>query len=401
LFILTKEIPQTGEQCSINRPTNFKLTQGDVYSLTFTTATQLNCSLAYGNDLGAMMSPARIESSQTSYSAYLDLSNLSLEDGILYNITCSDGTNADTCGFSGSLKSEDLNKEKTKEEIEEEKQLTGRILTGISIGLITFSAAPIMFSVPRLYLYGILWIIPRKKQKTWGLIYDQVLKKPIAFAVARIYDKNGNMIKQTVSDLNGRYGFIIDPGNYRLEVEHSDYRKYVEQIDIVTEQKFAQDISLLRTQGQLKPKWEWRRWLGGLNLILAMLGLSLSLIALVLSFNAFNLVIVILYLLQISVILTITRKKSWGVLQDIYGNPITGGFLRILDPKEGRQLDVCISDDKGRFEFILEKGDYLLIADHEGRGMQEAKGMELQQMHNGMNAVRVNNKNIGNLIIKV
>lgn len=403
-FILEPRLPQTGsDSCILTRPINFKAVESSTYSFFYTASNggTVSCSVNYGKTPSSLMSQARLENNGASFTAYFDLAGYDLEQGFYYEINCQ-ASDDKTCSFSGSLTASDQANERTPQQIEQEtREATGRILTGVSIAVLTVSAAPLAFSIPRIYLYGLIWLFPRKKKKTWGLIYDASKRRPIAFAVARLYTSAGELVSQAVSDLNGRYGFVVDPGNYILRVEHSDYQIYEAGFNFLSEQKLAQDIALTAKSATQGFKFEWRRWLGLANLFIALFGFFLSLAALFISFNAINLAIIVFYVLQILLILVTGRKKSWGVLKDINGNSISGVFVRLLDPVEGRQLDVHMTDEKGRFEFIMDKGEYLVTADNSTYKLSDAAGGQSIALPSGEIAIKVNEANIGGLQLQL
>lgn len=59
-----------------------------------------------------------------------------------------------------------------------------------------------------------------------GLVYDASDKKPVGWAIIRLYDKDSHRLVATrVTGKNGRYGFVVKkPGRYHLTVIKKDYR---------------------------------------------------------------------------------------------------------------------------------------------------------------------------------
>ena len=65
------------------------------------------------------------------------------------------------------------------------------------------------------------------KKKGKGIIFSVEDKKPIAFAVIRLIDPLTNKtLKETVSDLKGKYGVIVSPGNYLLTVSQEGFIQF-------------------------------------------------------------------------------------------------------------------------------------------------------------------------------
>ncbi len=66
----------------------------------------------------------------------------------------------------------------------------------------------------------------RAKNKPWGVVYDSVTKLPIDPAVVTIVvDESGvGEFKQTrITDIEGRFSFLVTPGHYKLTAEKTHY----------------------------------------------------------------------------------------------------------------------------------------------------------------------------------
>jgi hypothetical protein len=68
-------------------------------------------------------------------------------------------------------------------------------------------------------------IFRKKKREPWGVVYDSVTKRPLdpAYVVAqdRMSKKSGG---EAITDLDGRYGFILKPGEYVIVANKTHYR---------------------------------------------------------------------------------------------------------------------------------------------------------------------------------
>ena len=70
-------------------------------------------------------------------------------------------------------------------------------------------------------LFGALGF--RRKRKPWGTVYDSVTKRPLDPAYVTV-SKDGVEIASAITDIEGRYGFLVPPGTYELKVSKSHYR---------------------------------------------------------------------------------------------------------------------------------------------------------------------------------
>ncbi|MBE7525257.1 hypothetical protein HS096_02615 [candidate division WWE3 bacterium] len=88
------------------------------------------------------------------------------------------------------------------------------------------------------------------KPKSWGIVYDQKTKKPLAQAIVRIFDSKFNKLLETqLTDAKGRYGFLVGKSVYYLMSEARNYaRTRLPDIDLTAKAEgiVEQDIALMR-----------------------------------------------------------------------------------------------------------------------------------------------------------
>ncbi|MFA5831311.1 MAG: cohesin domain-containing protein [Candidatus Paceibacterota bacterium] len=71
----------------------------------------------------------------------------------------------------------------------------------------------------------ILGFFRRKKAQPWGVVYDSVTKQPIDPAYVVMEDAEGKKKKKTaITDLDGRYGFLVEPGSYYIVANKTHYK---------------------------------------------------------------------------------------------------------------------------------------------------------------------------------
>ena len=62
--------------------------------------------------------------------------------------------------------------------------------------------------------------------KSWGIVYDEKSKTPLRFVIARIFEAQYNKLLATqITDLNGRYSFLVGKNIYYLTFEKAGYAK--------------------------------------------------------------------------------------------------------------------------------------------------------------------------------
>jgi Carboxypeptidase regulatory-like domain len=101
---------------------------------------------------------------------------------------------------------------------------------GALSGTLAFAGSVIPFGGADLSLtFGRLWqallsALGLRRRRPWGTVYDSVTKRPLDPAVIELVNELGSAVQTTYTDLEGRYGFLVVPGKYRLRVTKHDYQ---------------------------------------------------------------------------------------------------------------------------------------------------------------------------------
>jgi Carboxypeptidase regulatory-like domain len=102
------------------------------------------------------------------------------------------------------------------------------ILVGVGLLLLQLARAP--FSVTHAHrtlaqgaqnLFALVTF--RKKRHPWGTVYDSATKAPVDPAYVELFTLEGQKVAEAITDLDGRYGFLVAEGNYTMRVRKSNY----------------------------------------------------------------------------------------------------------------------------------------------------------------------------------
>lgn len=64
----------------------------------------------------------------------------------------------------------------------------------------------------------------RKSRKFWGVVYDSASKQPLDPVIVKLlYAQSGEPVQTCVTDLAGRYGFLAQPGKFKIFAKKSNY----------------------------------------------------------------------------------------------------------------------------------------------------------------------------------
>jgi hypothetical protein len=238
----------------------------------------------------------------------------------------------------------------------------------VTLPLFGLILASNIFAFPRISMYALFLVRRKKKNRAWGVVYDQKKHTPVPFAVVRLYDQSGlQLIKEEVSDLEGKFGFVVDRGIYKVVVEHSEYEKLERSVTVSDpEGVVAEDFGMVKKETGLS-SWrtlrdKLRTDLTRVNAILVTAGFVFAVIAFIVTPEPLNGIILILYVVQELILLHQNRIPIGTVVDNATGGRLAGAFVRLYDISEGRQLEVAMTDLKGRYRIAGKSGEYLVTA---------------------------------------
>jgi sugar lactone lactonase YvrE len=417
-----EKLPDTGvtpQECLTLKSDSYSFNSSSQVIIGYKTNADSQCYITYGNNSNRALNKTA-NSSGTDHTSIIDLLKVDGKTDMYYQINC---TNTSTQNSDNSCKYNDVIAVSKYEPYivpQQEAKLTAldfvvdsfstpakaaQTLTTTAIAGTATTAVISTLAYPQWLSYGLLWLTGRKKARSWGVVFDQSTKEALPFAVVRVQDPSGQQLKQSVTDLSGRFGFVLDAGKYILNVEKSGYTSFSESIHITrSEEVLNIDVPLSSEGGAnavLAIQKFFKKNMYLLSIILTVVGFSLTLASVMFVANIVNVLVLAIYIIQGAVIITTAPPKSWGRIYDsLTHESIKGAFVRLYDIEQGRQIDIQMADDKGRYGFIADKRDYLLKVDAQGYKFPSMSNSdELVKMENGEKFIRVSNTSSLNLEI--
>jgi len=264
--------------------------------------------------------------------------------------------------------------EKQISAIAENVQVQTVIATGMGTG--------VAFASSLEYL-KLLFIPYRKRKKYWGLVFEKSSMTPVAFTLISLFDnKTKKLITTAVSDMEGRYSIITDPGEYYLTITHSDYvfNSTIKDSNIYHGQVFSisQDQNLnyniilerkdeTRFSFKIRTKLIFNKILKiieKLYLIILLCLFGVNVIFYLASKDFIYLILIIyhFFLIAFYFIMKYRYPRQWGrVLNHFNKNGISNAIVKIYNETDGSMIDNKIADRQGRFQLLLPKGKYQFI----------------------------------------
>ena len=269
---------------------------------------------------------------------------------------------------------------------------------GATGGAIATVSAASSFSLSDLFMVlirlvgGIMTGLGIKKRITyWGVVYDSVTKQPLDPANVILKDMKGNFVASAITDIDGRYGFLVQKGLYMLEAKKTNYsfpsKKFTgkgkdevysdiysgEEIEIKKEgEVLAQNIPLDpikfdwnefakkdKTFMKFFSKWDiWVREFSDLSFVV---GFIIAIIAFIFAPYPYNTIIFVVYMFLLLLRVMGLKPKSFGHIVDgKTGNPLSFAILRIIMPSTNTEVGHKVADAYGRYYCLIPKGKYVI-----------------------------------------
>jgi sugar lactone lactonase YvrE len=412
------KLPITGTdnptECISVKANSYSFNSLNQVLIKYSTDTNSQCSISYGNNDNRSINQS-LFSSGLSHSTNLDLLKLDGKTDLYYQISCnikdSQGKDA-VCKYNDVIPASKyvpfINAKVESLPLFSNlintyfanPTTTSQTLTTTAVAGTATAIAITSFAYPQWLAYGFLWLKGRNKDKPWGLVYNVITKEPVAFAIVRVVDALTNTeVKHTITDAKGRFGFVLDSGDYKVLVEHPSFERYEKDIKITkAEQSVNFDVPLTNQSGKnvvstLQEKLQ--KVLKIISMVLTAGGLAFTVISVILTPNWINSIVLVIYIVQLTVLFLSLPSKSWGYIYDsLTRERIKGAFIRLYDVKEGRQIDVQITDMQGRYGFINDKKDYLLRIDAQGYSFPSSLNSDsVTKTADGVSFIKVRNNN--------
>jgi hypothetical protein len=234
-----------------------------------------------------------------------------------------------------------------------------------------------------------------KRRRPWGTVYDSVTKQPLDPAYVVLRNAEGKEIATTLTDLDGRYGFVVpEPGTYTLIAHKTNYLfpsqalvgrdhdevyrdLYFGEHFTVTQagevvyrnipmdpQKFDWNEFAKRRQKLMKFYNERDKWLLHLSDTLFGLGFTVAVITLISSPKTYNIVVFALYIALFILRKTGLKSRPYGyIVEQATGYPLPFAIIRISSISTGVEVMHRITDATGRYYCLLPNGEYHVRVD--------------------------------------
>ena len=271
--------------------------------------------------------------------------------------------------------------------------VTGSAWTFTSLMASPLFASPLatseIFFVPlRLWGLALSFLGLKRRNRPWGTVYDSVTKLPIDPAVVTLYDSSGKKVTMSITDLDGRFGFMVPKGTYHMTVQKTNYafpsKKLTGKTDdeLYSNLYFGETIevgdegSVIYKNIPMDPqKFDWNefaknkmgvmqfhslseRFNAKASNIIFWLGFAVGLVSVFVIPHVYSVTILSLYVVLIVLRVSGTHRKHSGTITDSQNHPLSFATISVISKDLQRELFKKVADQYGRYYALVPKGEY-------------------------------------------
>lgn len=232
----------------------------------------------------------------------------------------------------------------------------------------------------------------RKKVRPWGTVYDSVTKQPLDPAYVALIDENGGEVASAITDIDGRFGFIVKPGKYMITAKKTNYvfpsRKLEgrNEDELYTDLYFGALVEVTEDGGVLfknipldQLAFDWNEQakknqkrltyfkdrdvaVARFSQWLFIGGFAFSLYSFFLQTTVLSTVVLIAY---IAMYYLRKNNPDHKIKGDVYsdGLPAAFGIIRFLSLLTGQEVAHKVATASGQYYAILPNGEYKVVVD--------------------------------------
>jgi len=236
-----------------------------------------------------------------------------------------------------------------------------------------------------------------RKLTTHSKVVDYPSKKPLPHAIVRLFKlPEERLIETEVTDDDGDFSFTLSKGSYymkatkdgyapadsiRVKITDDDYSIWYTGgiIQVVSERETLKVIvPMIEEDGKKKITVYRKPIMNALLPYIYAIGLLISIHFFIKRYYLIDLIVLIVYF-SILILLSwksLVSQRKFGLLANESGKPLAGVELQLIDMRFERMMDKRITDDRGRFYFLAQPGEYRISVKDEDYQMVQLEGLD-------------------------
>lgn len=231
-------------------------------------------------------------------------------------------------------------------------------------------------------------VLAFRKRKPWGTVYDSITKQPLDPAYVILKDADGNEINTSITDLDGRYGFLTGLGSYSIIANKTHYMFPSTRLagrtsdELYTDLYFGGPIMIASTGDVITKNipmdavnFDWNEyakkeqsllkfyskrtlWIARVTNVLFWFGFGLSTFALIVAPEPLNIGIFALYIAVFALKETLLKPRKQGMIADRAGNPMAFAILRIFSAQLNTEIAHKAANALGQYFALVPNDNY-------------------------------------------
>lgn len=290
---------------------------------------------------------------------------------------------------------------KIKDYAENNKTVTNTLNGTALVSSALATAIPFALNLPLLapfarvfgWFLGLFSIF--KRRKSWGKVYDTESKQPIPLAAVRIFDADEKRILETqLTDNLGRFGFLVKPGKYYIEVVKTDYlfpskverSGYHQEIISTGEEKLVAaeipiDPNISKLAGRIHLLSTIQTIFNYISLPLLIAGMFLAILIYLDDKTIYNALVLALYLLiWLLEIYRLYQVKPYGiVMEKMSKGPIGLAIIRVFSQDNKKLIATKVSSLNGKYHILVNPGNYNIKSVKDGFDQVEISNISFRR----------------------
>ncbi len=230
----------------------------------------------------------------------------------------------------------------------------------------------------------------KKRRRPWGTVYDSVTKQPLDPAYVMLRSVDGKDVASTLTDLDGRFGFVVpEAGTYALVAQKTNYvfpsqRLVGQDHDELYRDLYFGEYFTVAAPGEIvirnipmdSAQFDWNefakkeqhlmrfyssrtKWLFRISNVLFGFGFTVAALATIVAPRGYNIAILALYVLLFFVRRHGLAARPFGYVSSREtGKPLSFAIVRVSQKDTGVELMHRIADATGRYYCLLPNGEY-------------------------------------------
>ena len=275
------------------------------------------------------------------------------------------------------------------EPLKQSLPVAGLVVPSLLIGILQ----PGVFTGALLRLWNLIPVLMgyKRKKRPWGTVYDSITKQPLDPVYVSLKTLDGQEVSTSITDIDGRYGFLTSAGIYKITANKKDYIFPSQKLagktsDVLYDNLyFGEDLNVEEDDQVLfknipmdAVNFNWNEFekaknkklmrfyskrdllLAKITNILFVLGFGSSVVLFFLSSSMLNTIVLSIYVLVLILRFFGIKPKQAGYVFDKEGNPLSFGIIRLYSNLLNREVGHTVLGKTGKYYLLTPNGEYFI-----------------------------------------